>query len=139
MRGLDHYLPLRTETKIYQRRKVTVCKPMFPGYLFVSFDPVDRPYLLKTNHVLNIIQPPSEDTLVQQLAQIRQALSVDPTLGATDAIREGRSVRIRGGPFLGVEGVVASARSAGTVRLNVELIGQAVALEIDRDFVELLD
>jgi len=139
-RDLEYYLPLRSETKIYQRRKVMVEKPMFPGYFFVSFEPEDRVHLLQTNHVISIIEPPSEEVLIHQLDQVRQALSVDPTLGTVEALRKGRHVRIRGGAFMGIEGVIASTRGGkGTVRLNVELIGQAVALDIDRDFVELAE
>ena len=138
-RGLEYYLPLRSETKIYQRRKVTVDMPMFPGYIFVAFEPEDRVHLLQTNHVITILVPPSEAVLVHQLEQIRQALAIDPTLGTVEALREGRRVRIRGGAFMGIEGVIASTRGSGKVRLNVELIGQAVALDIDRDYVELVD
>jgi transcriptional antiterminator RfaH len=138
-RGLEYYLPLRSETKIYQRRKVTVEMPMFPGYFFVAFEPEERVHLLQTNHVITIIEPPSEEVLIHQLDQVRQALSVDPSLGTVDALREGRQVRIRGGAFMGIEGVIATTRGSGTVRLNVELIGQAVALDIDRDYIELVD
>ncbi len=138
-RGLEHYLPLRKETKIYQRRKVTVEIPTFPGYLFASFEQEDRVHLLQTNHVITIISPPSEDVLIYQLDQVRQALSVDPTLGTVDALRKGCRVRIRGGSFMGVEGIIETTRGSGTVRLNVELIGQAVAVDVDRDFLEIID
>ena len=36
---IGRYLPLRKETKIYQRRKVTVEKPVFPRYVFAAFGP----------------------------------------------------------------------------------------------------
>lgn len=135
---LDYYLPLRAETKIYQRRKVTVKKPLFPGYIFASFEPDQRIYILRTNHVVRFLKPASEDVLVHQLEQIKKALEVDETLGVAESIKEGRRVRIKGGPFMGVEGVVESAKKTATVRLNVELIGQAAIVEIDRDYVELL-
>ncbi len=112
---------------------------MFPGYFFVSFEPDERVRLLETNHVIKVLVPSSEEVLKHQLDQIRMALTVDPSLGVVAALRAGRRVRIRGGAFMGVEGVVASARSTGIVRLNVEMIGQAVAVDIDRDFVELID
>jgi len=137
--GLEYYLPLRSETKVYQRRKVTVYKPMFPGYIFVSFSEEDKVFLQRTNHIIKILAPPSEDSLVFQLDQIKKALLVDETLGSAGAIDEGRRVRIIGGSFMGVEGVVESARKSGVVRLNVEMIGQAVVVEVDRDFVEMVD
>lgn len=47
---------------------------------------------------------------------------------------------IKAGPFMGIEGVVDSLKSnRTTVRLNVEMVGQAVALEIEVAYLELLD
>ena len=138
--GLDHYLPLREETKIYQRRKVTVHKPVFVGYIFASFEREGRLALLKTNHILRIIQPDDEQKLLYELAQVREALAVDSTLGACAALTRGRQVRIVGGPFMGVEGCVWTLKKdRSKVRLNVEMIGQAVAIEVDRDYLELID
>ena len=136
--GLSHYLPLRSETKIYQRRKVTVDKPVFPGYFFASFDREGRLGLLKTNNIVRILQPPHERQLLHELAQVRRALDVDPTLGACSALKRGTRVRILGGPFMGIEGVVSSLKANAKVRLNVEMIGQAVAVEVDREYLEIL-
>ena len=137
--GLEYYLPLRSEVKIYQRRKVKVCKPLFPGYIFVAFEPEQRIHLLRTNHVVRILKPPSEEVLISQLEQIQKALEVDETLGTASSIEKGRRVRIKGGPFMGVEGVVTDAGKSGKVRLNVEMIGQAVIVKVDRDYLEIVD
>ena len=107
---LAHYLPLRQETKIYQRRKVTVEKPVFPGYIFVSFDRDGRLELLKTNNIVRILETPDEHRLLRELDQIQKALAVDSTLGAVAALRKGRRVRITGGPFMGVEGLIQDAQ-----------------------------
>lgn len=136
---LSHYLPLREETKIYQRRKVTVSKPVFPGYFFVSFDHQGRVGLLKTNHIIRILQPTNERALLHELAQIRKALTVDPTLGSSNALVRGRHVRIVGGPFMGVEGVVWAMKGTTKVRLNVDMIGRAVVVETDKEFLEVID
>jgi len=137
--GPSHYLPLRTETKIYQRRRVTVTKPLFPGYVFARFTPEQRVTLLKSNAVVRIIEAPRQRELLHQLAQIRKALLIDPSLGACEAIKAGRRVQVTAGPFQGIEGIVASVKGHTLVRLNIELIGQAVALEIERDALALLD
>ena len=136
---LTHYLPLRNETKIYQRRKVTVSKPVFPGYFFASFDADSRLQLLKSNHIVRIFDVPFQRPLLHELAQIRRALRVDPTLGACTALQKGRQVRITGGPFTGIEGIVASLKANTKVCLNVDMIGQAVAVEVDRDLLEVID
>lgn len=137
--GLSYYLPLRKELKIYQRRRVVVEKPVFPGYIFLSFMDKQLLPLLQTNHVLKVIQPLNEKTLLRELVHIRKALAVDPALVSCVALRKGRRVRITAGPFLGVEGLVWSCKNNAKVRLNVDMIGQAVAVEVDKDFIEILD
>ncbi len=136
---LDHYLPLRTETKIYQRRRVTVSKPVFPGYVFVAFDQAGRVSLLKTNNIVRIMVPDDEETLLYELEQVRKALEVDETLSSCKALKRGTLVQITSGPFMGIEGRVYTLKGITKVRLNVDLIGQAVMVEVDREFLEILD
>jgi transcription antitermination factor NusG len=138
-RGFSFYLPLRSETKIYQRRKVTVEKPVFPGYFFAAFNVEGRVNLLRSNNIVRILEPGSRRQLLHELAQIRKALRVDPTLTTCAALKAGRRVRILTGPFMGIEGVVRSLKGKAKVCLNVELIGRAVALEVDREFLEAVD
>ena len=137
--GFSYYLPLREETKIYQRRRVTVHKPLFPGYVFVTFEPDERLQILKTNNVVRILEPRDQRTFLHQLAQIRRALRVDPTLGACAMLEKGRRVRILAGPFQGVEGFVETLKGQTRVLLNIEMIGQAIAVETDREFLEVVD
>lgn len=135
--SLPHYLPLRRETKIYQRRKVTVEKPVFPGYCFVAFDRETRVTLLQCNHVVRILMPVSQRILLHQLAQIRRALKANPELNTTRSLDRGTRVRITTGPFMGVEGLVADVKASGRVFLNVDLVGQAVVVEVERGFLEI--
>lgn len=137
--GIEHFLPLRDETKIYQRRKVNVKKPLFPGYVFASFDHEQRIYLHRTNHVVRLLVPENESLFLRDLEQIRLALLADPRLEAEMDYRKGRRVRIKAGPFAGIEGVFDTSRGRTQVRLNVELIGQSVALDTDRALVDFLD
>ena len=136
---ITYYLPLREETKIYQRRRVKVEKPLFPCYFFATFDAIGREDLLKTNNVLRILEPPSRRQLLYELAQVRKALRVDPTLSTCSALKAGRRVRIMGGPFMGVEGIVRAIKGNTKVCLNVDMIGRAVAVEVDRDYLDVID
>ncbi len=137
--GMEHYLPLREETKIYQRRKVTVHKPLFSGYLFAFVTPDTRIYLQRTNHIIRFLEPGREEDLLRELEQIRLALEADPKLEAAAELSEGCRVRIKGGPFMGIEGVLQSVRGKTQVRLNVEMIGQSVTLDVDRALLEYID
>ncbi|MBL7075979.1 MAG: hypothetical protein ISS31_00775 [Kiritimatiellae bacterium] len=137
--GIENYLPLRSETKIYQRRKVTVDKPIFPGYVFASFDRQQRLSLLKTNQIVRFLETDDETHLVHELEQVRKALDVDPSLGADAALKKGTAVRITGGPFMGVEGWVEELRGQSKVCLSVDMIGQAIVVEVAREYLEPID
>ena len=137
--GITHYLPLRSETKIYQRRKVVVHKPVFPCYFFLKLNDTFRLDILKTNLVIRILKPSTDRQLLHELAQVRKALRADPGLVACKALKRGHRVRITGGPFLGIEGIVSRMKSTNKVVLNVEIIGRAVSVESDLEFLELAE
>jgi transcription antitermination factor NusG len=134
--AVESYVPLRSETKIYQRRKVTVHKPVFPGYVFLRYSPENKAEVLKSNMIVRILPVENQAQLVRELDQIRLALSVDPTLDACAAFQAGKRVLIRSGPFQGLEGVVQILKGRTKVVLNVELIGRALAVEVGVEMLE---
>ena len=136
--NLEHYLPLRTERKVYQRRKVDVLKPLFPGYVFAKFNAFQRILVLKSQQIVHILQVKDQVGLINELNQIRQALEVDPCLNACPAVEQGTLVRIISGPFQGMEGMVATLKDQTRVVLNVDIIGKGVPLVTDLDILERL-
>lgn len=134
--SIEFDLPLRSETKIYQRRKVTVHKPVFPGYIFLNYSPENKAEVLKSNMIVRILPVENQAQLVRELDQIRLALSVDPTLDACAAFQAGKRVLIRSGPFQGLEGVVQTVKGRTKVVLNVDMIGRALAVEVGIELLE---
>lgn len=132
-------LPLREETKIYQRRKVTVSKPVFPGYVFLNFSPAEKLTVLKSNLVVRILLVDNQEHFIRDLRQIHQALAIDPTLDASAAFQAGRRVMIKSGPFQGVEGIVQIVKGKTKVVLNVDIIGRALAVEVGMELLEQAD
>ncbi len=130
------YLPLRQETKIYQRRKVTVSKPLFPGYVFADFPPTERLLVHESRKLVRCLEVPDQARFADELEQVRKALLVDATLGATPELVAGQPVRIIAGPFQGLEGVVSSVQGVTRVVLNVDMIGQSVRVEAEPQMLE---
>ena len=137
--GVECELPLREETKTYQRRKVTVFKPVFPGYVFLRFPAGEKLTVLKSNLVVRILPVDHQVQFCKDLQQIRQALAIDPTLDASAAFQSGRRVLIKSGPFQGVEGVVQVVKGRTKVVLNVDIIGRAIAVEVGMELLEPVD
>jgi len=135
---LQHYLPLRMERKKYQRRQVEVWKPLFPGYVFVRFRKEDRVALLQSGQIARILEVKDQARFAGEIEQIRKALGADPALQACPAITAGMTVRITEGPFQGLEGIVIKSKGVARVIINVDMIGQGVAIEADEDILECL-
>jgi len=138
LQGIEHYLPLRRETRIYQRRKVTFEYPLFPGYLFAACNPDSLTTLLNSHQVVRTIDVLDQSRLVFELDQIRRALTVDPTLGASQMVQPGQMVRVKGGPFQGIEGRVVTVQGRTRVMLSVEMIGQAVMVDVGMPLLEVI-
>ena len=68
-----HHLPLYRKTTRVQRRKVVREIPIFPGYVFVRMNPVERLEMLKTNLIVRTIDVPFPRTMIHQLRQIARA------------------------------------------------------------------
>jgi len=134
--GIGHYLPLRRETRVYQRRRVTFDYPLFPGYLFAVLDGDALVTLLKSHQVVRTLEVVDQSRLVFELDQIRRALTADPTLGAYRMVRPGQAVRVKSGPFQGIEGRVVTVRGKTRVMLAVEMIGQAVMVDVEMPLLE---
>jgi len=135
---LPCYLPLRLEKKKKQRRQVEVWKPLFPGYIFAQFGPEQRAFILRSGQVARILEVRDQPKFLNEIEQVRKALEAEPCLSACPAITVGIMVRITAGPFQGLEGMVAKDKGCERVILNVEMIGQGVAIEADKNILEQL-
>lgn len=136
IQGVAHYLPLRVERKVYQRRKVEVWKPLFPGYVFACFGAHQRLLVERSRQVVRLLAVKDQVRLIGEIEQVRRALDIDPGLGACAAVERGTRARILRGPFQGLEGVVSTHKGQTRVVLNVDIIAQAVAVEVSLDMLE---
>ena len=134
--SFDYYLPLRKETKVYQRRKVITEKPLFPSYLFAAFNTAQRVELLKTNYIVKILEVQDQNRLLDELSHIQTALEADPELSPCPCLTRGVAVKIVSGPMMGLEGVVDKIKTRTRIVLNVFSIGQGAALEVDSAAIE---
>lgn len=137
--GIDFYLPLRVHTRVVQRRKISVEVPLFSGYVFVRLLPPQKLPLQQTNLLVRILEPAYPRKMLRDLVMVRRALRANPALTQTKPLAKGRRIRIIDGPFQGIEGRVARLTSKMKVVLNIDMIGQATAVEIESDRVEVLD
>jgi transcription antitermination factor NusG len=131
---IDAFLPTITRWSRWKDRKKKVDWPLFPGYCFARFDADDSLPVLKCAGVVNIVSVEGRPAAIPdyELESIRllvgSALQFDPC----PMIKEGMMVAVAHGPLRGVVGRLMrkDARRARLI-LSVDLIGQAVSVEVD--------
>ncbi|MFO1491408.1 MAG: FkbM family methyltransferase [Kiritimatiellia bacterium] len=83
------------------------------------------------DQVANVLVDARPEILRGQILQLHAALNVGAAVEVLPYIVQGKTVRILGGMLKGTEGVVQHIKGRDRVVLNIELIGQSVAVEID--------
>ena len=133
--GMPVYLPLRKKVHRYGARERAFWSPLFPGYAFCISSTAEKMQLRQNRHVANLLDVIDQRQLLDQLRQIQQALSVGDVAEVLPYLQSGKTVRVTGGPFKGLEGIVARVKGGTRVIINVDMIRQAVAVEVDGSYL----
>jgi len=132
-KGLEAFLPTITKWSRWKDRKKQVEWPLFPGYCFARFDSNDRMPVLKCTGVVNIVSFDGDIVPIpeQEIDAIRRLVESDLQFDPCPLIREGMMVEVKHGPLKGVFGRLVRKGAHARLILSVDLIGQAVSVEVD--------
>jgi transcription antitermination factor NusG len=130
----EAFLPTITRWSRWKDRKKKIDWPLFPGYCFARFDPASTLSILKCTGVVNIVSFDGKPAPIPEyeLDSIRLLIGSELQYDPCPMIREGMMVEVVHGPLRGVVGRLMrkDAHHARLV-LSVDLIGQAVSVEVD--------
>lgn len=132
-KGLEAFLPTITRWSRWKDRKKQIDWPLFPGYCFARFDARERLPILTCSGVVNIISFDGDIVPVpeQEIDGIRRLVESDLQYDPCPLIREGMMVEVIHGPLKGVFGRLVRKGAHARLVLSVDLIGQAVSVEVD--------
>ena len=132
-RGVEAFLPTVTRWSRWKDRKKKIDWPLFPGYCFARFHPGERLPVLKCTGVVSIISFEGEPAPIpeHEIVGIRQLVESDLAYDPCPMIREGMMVEVMHGPLKGVIGRLMRKSEKARLVLSVDLIGQAVSVEVD--------
>lgn len=141
-KAIEAFLPTVGRWRQWHDRRKKVQWPLFPGYCFARFNAANPLPVLKCAGVVRIVsfngQPtPMTDVEVENLQRLVQHnLPYD----SCPLLHEGSRVEVIGGPLRGVIGrLLRKEATRATLVLDVELIGQAVRVEVSARDVVLVD
>jgi transcription antitermination factor NusG len=130
---VEVFLPTITKWSRWKDRKKQIEWPLFPGYCFARFDAADRLPVLKCEGVVSIVGTdglPSPIPTIE-IDSIRQLIESELAFDPCPLIKEGMMVEVKAGPLKGVVGRLVRKGSHARLVLSVDLIGQAVSVEVD--------
>lgn len=140
--GFDVFLPLQDRTVRHARKVLNVCRPVFPRYMFVNFDPM-------TTHWSSINGTIGIDRLLMRgnaPEPVRQGV-VESLLSSVDnrdrlqfcgSLKRGDRVRLLSGPFADQLGVLERLSSSERVHVLLAVLGGPVSVQVDRKKVVLV-
>ncbi len=132
----SYYLPMYELVKRSRGRRWVSVLPMFTGYVFLCCDEAHRLRALETNRIARLIPVPEPARLVTELTHLQQLVSSGLSIDPYTSLKKGSACRIRSGPLMGLEGQVERRKDRTRFIVNVTILGQGAAVEIDADWLE---
>ena len=132
-KGYAQFLPLYPSQHRSGGRVQSVLLPLFPGYIFCSFDPAHRLPILTipgVGSVVGIGKTPAP-IAVQELEQVENILNSPLPVEPWPFLRCGDAVYIDSGPLRGLEGTLIASKGRCRVVVSVSLLQRSVCTEVD--------
>lgn len=137
-RQIEAFLPLYSAVHRWKNRcQARIELPLFPNYVFIHIDPVQRVRVLEVPGVLSLVgfgSRPAElpDFEIEALRSGIGERRIEPH----PYLAVGQRVVINGGPMMGMEGIFVRRKNNCRVVLSLDAIMRSVAVEVDADELE---
>jgi transcription elongation factor/antiterminator RfaH len=128
----ETFLPVQLKTVRHARQYRSVCRPLFPGYLFVALDLArDRWRSVNGTHgVVSLVMNGGEPAKVPAgIVENLIAIASDRGVVRFDhQLEAGQRVKILTGPFADFVGILEQLDDQGRVKVLLEMMGQQIPI-----------
>ena len=137
--GYECFSPKYKSVRQWSDRRKEIESPLFPGYLFCRFNPLERLPILKTPGVMEIVgcnrKPIPIDE--QEIQAIQRMMESSLARQPWPYLEVGERVRIQSGALRGLVGFLVALKGNYRLVLSVTLLKRSVAVEIDAAAVQV--
>jgi transcriptional antiterminator NusG len=141
-RRVEVFLPMREILSRWKDRKKRIWIPLFPGYIFVNHvnTPENRYRVLNIPGAVRFVglEGHAQPIPDEQIQYVRRFLESSIAIDPYPYIRVGSRVEVIAGPLKGIRGILVKKRGRFRFVIQVDLIRQAVSVEIDASDVRPL-
>jgi transcription antitermination factor NusG len=126
-----------TSWRRWSDRTKEVTLPVFPGYVFCRFDPMNRLPILSANGVIQVVGAGKNPTSIadEEIAALQQADTSGLPRQPWPYLGIGEKVKVVFGPLAGLEGILTDYKGFHRLILSVSLLQRSVAVTLDRTWV----
>jgi transcription antitermination factor NusG len=137
-KGVEVFLPLFASSRHWSDRNKMLWLPLFPGYVFFRGGSDCRLKIVGTPGVHMILSNGARPALISEseIAAIRKVVAGPYPIAPHPFLLCGERVRIKRGALEGIEGVLLRQKNQCRLVISVDMLAQAVAVEIDASEVE---
>lgn len=138
VREVEHFLPTYSSVRRWKDRRTTLQLPLFPGYVFVRMALRDRLLILKIPGVAKLVGFNGTPTALPEgeIVSLRTSLGRGLRAEPHRFLTEGRRVRVKNGPLVGMQGILVKRKNHARLVVSVELIQRAMSVEMDEADLE---
>jgi transcription antitermination factor NusG len=140
-KGFDSFLPLYQSRRRWSDRIKELELPLFPGYVFCRFDPLNRLPVLSIPGVICAVAAGRTPLAIDEAEMVNIQLGTkQPGLRKRPwpFLQTGHRVRIERGPLCGVEGILLAHSGQERLVLSITLLKRSIAIEVEGDWVRPL-
>lgn len=134
--GAEVFLASYQETRLWNKRKVTLSLPLFPSYLFVREDLRLRLAVVSTPGVHMIVCQGGKHAVIPpaEIENLRRAMQCPRGIQPHSFLKAGQKVRIVRGVMEGVEGILLRHKGQCHVVLSIDMLARSAVVEVaERD------
>ena len=136
--SIAYYLPMREKVTRHKGRVLRSLLPLFSGYLFFSGTEEQRIISLTSNRIAQLLEVADQEQLIGDMSAIHEAISKGVSLDPHPYLKQGDRCRVTSGSLAGLEGILVRKKGVARLVLQIDMLGQAAATEVDADLVELI-
>jgi len=114
--------------------------PLFPGYVFCSFDAQKRLPILTTPGVVTVVGAGNvpEPVALEEIHSIQKVAESGRSVQPWPFLRQGQRVRIDAGPLSGTEGTLLKVKDELRLVVSITMLQRSMAVVVDQDSVRPL-
>lgn len=131
-KGVEVLLPLQKVVHRWKDRNKVLLLPIFPSYLFIHTNLLNRWEILNTPGVFFLIESQGRAARIplQEIESMRRLIASGFPAQPHRYLSSGDRLRVCSGPLEGVIGILDRYKNQYRVVINIELLHKAVSVEV---------